>query len=158
MAYYSAFSASGDAMTENRAILIVEDNPQDEMLILRTLKNINIENKIDIVRDGQQALDYLFCDGVFSGRNPELPALVLLDTELPMISGIDVLQKIRSDPRTKSQPVAIMTSTQEEHEQMKGLQGGANILVRKPLDLPKLSKTVARLGVYWVATNPAQQG
>lgn len=138
-------------MTDSRAVLVVEDDPQDEMHILETLSSINLTNKVDVVRDGQQALDYIFCSGEFSGREPRLPALILLDIELPRVSGIDVLHKIRADPRTASQPIALMTSSQEEHERLKPFQGGVNMLVQKPLDFAKLSKTVARLGVYWMA-------
>ncbi len=135
-------------------ILLVEDNPQDEMLILRALKKINLANQVDIARDGQQAVDYLFGEGEFSERpRPELPTVVLLDIGLPRLSGLEVLARIRADARTRLLPVVILTSSDEERDRLKSYQNGANSFVRKPLEFAEFAETVARLGVYWLATN-----
>lgn len=137
-----------------KSILLVEDNPQDEMLILRGLRKINLANEVDVVRDGQQALDYLFRDGEFAGRSgPELPTVVLLDIGLPRLSGLEVLERLRADDRTRLLPVVILTSSDEERDRLKSYESGANSFVRKPLDFAEFAETVARLGVYWLATN-----
>ncbi|MGZ6317423.1 MAG: response regulator [Anaerolineales bacterium] len=140
-------------------ILLVEDNPQDEVLILRTLRKSNLANRIDVARDGQQALDYLFCQGEFAGRNPEeLPAVVLLDIGLPRLSGLEVLERLRAVPRTRLLPVVILTSSDEETDRLKSYEDGANSFVRKPVNFAEFSETVARLGIYWIATNQPPQG
>lgn len=141
-------------MTIAKTILLVEDNPQDEMLTLRALRRANLANRIDVARDGQQALDYLFRAGEFVDREgPELPAVVLLDIGLPRLSGLEVLECLRADPRTALLPVVILTSSDEEHDRHKSYQNGANSFVRKPVDFADFAETVARLGVYWLATN-----
>ncbi len=143
-------------MTKN--LLIVEDNPQDEALTLHALRKINLANRIDVVRDGQQALDYLFHQGEFADRNgPDLPTAVLLDIGLPRISGLEVLSRIRADPRTRLLPVVILTSSDEERDRLAGYQNGANSFVRKPLDFAEFAAVVAQLGVYWLATNEPLQ-
>ena len=139
---------------KSKSIMLVEDNPQDEMLILRALKKANVANCIDVVRDGQQALDFLFNQGEFhdpSGR--DLPTVILLDIGLPRLSGLDVLEKIRADQLTSLVPVVILTSSDEERDRLRSYECGANSFVRKPLDFSEFSATVARLGVYWIATN-----
>jgi CheY-like chemotaxis protein len=137
-----------------KTLLLVEDNPQDEALTLRALRKINIANQIDVVRDGQQALDYLFRQGEFADRKtPELPTAILLDISLPRINGLDVLARLRADPRTKLVPVVILTSSDEERDRLASYQQGANSFVRKPLDFSEFAEVVARLGVYWLATN-----
>jgi len=139
---------------ENKVILLVEDNPQDELLILRALKKAHIANRVDVVRDGQQAVDYLFNQGEFhipAGRHP--PVVVLLDIGLPRLSGLEVLAIIRADPRTRLQPGVILTSSDEERDRLRSYENGANSFVRKPLDFTEFSETVARLGIYWVVTN-----
>lgn len=137
-----------------KTILLVEDNPQDEMLILRALKKINLVNQVDVARDGQQALDHLFCVGEFAAREDKrLPAVVLLDIGLPRLSGLEVLARIRDDPRTRLLPVVMLTSSDEERDRLKSYEDGANSFVRKPLDFAEFVETVARLGVYWLATN-----
>lgn len=139
-----------------KSVLLVEDNPQDEMLILRALKKINLANEVDVARDGQQALDYLFGEGEQSGRaDAALPAVVLLDIGLPRVSGLQVLERLRADPRTRLLPVVILTSSDEEQDRLRSYQNGANSFVRKPLDFAEFAETVARLGVYWLATNEA---
>lgn len=142
-----------------RTILLVEDNPQDEMLILRALRKINLANAVDVARDGQQALDYLFAEGEFAGRAGESPpTVVLLDIGLPRLSGLEVLARLRADPRTRMQPVAILTSSDEERDRLKSYEHGANSFVRKPLEFAEFAQTVARLGIYWLATNEPPQG
>lgn len=137
-----------------RSILLVEDNPQDEMLILRALKKINLANEVDVVRDGQQAVDYLFGEGEFAARaGTQLPAVVLLDIGLPRLSGLEVLARLRADPRTRLLPVVILTSSDEDKDRLKCYERGANSFVRKPLAFAEFAETVARLGVYWLATN-----
>ena len=137
-----------------RSILLVEDNPQDEMLILRSLKKINLANSVDVVRDGQQALDYLFGENEFASRTEaELPSVVLLDIGLPRLSGLEVLARLRIDHRTRLLPIVILTSSDEEKDRLKSYEKGANSFVRKPLDFAAFAETVARLGVYWLATN-----
>ncbi len=137
-----------------KAILLVEDNPQDEMLILRALRRANLTNPVDVARDGQQALDYLFRQGDYASREgPDLPVVVLLDIGLPRLSGLEVLERLREDKRTVLLPVVILTSSDEEQDRLKSYQSGANSFVRKPMDFAQFAETVARLGVYWLATN-----
>jgi CheY-like chemotaxis protein len=137
-----------------KTILLVEDKRQDEMLILRSLKKINLANQVDVVRDGQQALDYLFREGEFVGRiGPELPTVILLDLNLPRLSGLEVLERLRLDSRTRLMPVVVLTSSDEERDRLHSYENGANSFVRKPLDFGEFAETVARLGVYWLATN-----
>lgn len=138
----------------NTTILLVEDNPQDEMLILRSLKKANIGNRIDVARDGQQALDYLFgAGGAACSPGARLPAVILLDIGLPKLSGLEVLQRIRQDERTRLIPVVVLTSSDEDNDRLRSYQNGANSFVRKPLEFAAFAETVARLGVYWVLTN-----
>jgi len=137
-----------------KTILLVEDNRQDEMLIMRALRKINLANTVDIVRDGQQALDYLFREGEFAGRpDTGSPAVVLLDINLPRVNGLDVLRQLRRDPRTSVVPVVLLTSSDEEQDRLTGYEEGANSFVRKPLDFSEFAETAARLGVYWMITN-----
>ena len=139
---------------KNISILLVEDNPQDELLILRALKKANVANRIDVVRDGQQAVDYLFNQAEFhvpGGRN--LPTVILLDIGLPRLSGLEVLERIRTDQRTRLVPVVMLTSSDEERDRLQSYENGANSFVRKPLDFSEFAETVARLGIYWVAIN-----
>ncbi len=138
---------------KNKAILIVEDNPQDERLILRALRKANLANTIDVVRDGQQALDYLFVEGEFAARAPGLPAVILLDIGLPRLSGLQVLERLRADPRTHLLPVVILTSSDEERDRLQSYENGANSFVRKPVEFAELAETVARLGIYWLLIN-----
>lgn len=142
-----------------KTILLVEDNPQDEMLILRALRKANVANHIDVARDGQQALDYLFREGEFAGREGAgLPTVALLDIGLPRLNGLEVLERLRADPRTELLPVVILTSSDEERDRLKSYENGANSFVRKPVDFAEFAETVARLGVYWLATNEPPLG
>lgn len=137
-----------------KTILLAEDNPQDEMLILRSLRKANLANEVDIVRDGQQALDYLFCEGEFAQRTDAgVPTVMLLDIGLPRLSGLEVLARLRADARTRLLPVVILTSSDEERDRLRSYENGANSFVRKPLDFADFAETVARLGIYWLATN-----
>jgi CheY-like chemotaxis protein len=146
-------------MNKPKTILLVEDNHQDEMLIVRALKKVNLANQVEVARDGQQALDYIFREGEFAARpGTDLPAVVLLDIKLPRVNGLDVLNKLRADPRTKLLPVTILTSSDEERDRLQSYKNGANSFVRKPLDFAEFAETVARMGVYWLAVNkPAQE-
>lgn len=138
----------------SKIILLVEDNPQDEMLVLRALRKANVVNRVDVARDGQQALDYLFREGDYSGlADTELPAVILLDIGLPRVSGLDVLERLRADERTALLPVVILTSSDEERDRLKSYENGANSFVRKPVEFSEFAETVARLGIYWLATN-----
>lgn len=137
-----------------KTILLVEDNPQDELLILRSLRKANLANEVDVVRDGQQALDYLFREGEFAQRaGAGLPTVMLLDIGLPRLSGLEVLEHLRADARTHLLPVVILTSSDEERDRLRSYENGANSFVRKPLDFADFAETVARLGIYWLATN-----
>lgn len=141
-------------MMGNKTILLVEDNPQDEMLTLRALKKANVANRVDVARDGQQALDYLFREGEFAGREGDaLPTVVLLDIGLPRLSGLQVLERLRVDQRTQLLPVVVLTSSDEELDRLRSYEIGANSFVRKPVDFSEFAETVARLGIYWLATN-----
>lgn len=145
-------------MNTNKTILLVEDNSQDEKLILRSLRKVNLANQVDVVRDGQQALDYLFREGEFAGRErDDFPAIVLLDIGLPRVSGLEVLKRLRGDPRTRLQPVVMLTSSDEERDRLASYEDGANSFVRKPLDFAEFAETVARLGIYWLAVNKPPQ-
>ena len=137
-----------------KSILLVEDNAQDEMLTLRALRKANVANVIDVVRDGQQALDYLFRGGEFANRaGSSLPAVVILDIGLPKLNGLEVLARLRADPRTALLPVVILTSSDDERDRMQGYESGCNSFVRKPVSFAEFADTVARLGIYWLATN-----
>jgi CheY-like chemotaxis protein len=137
-----------------RSILLVEDNRQDEMLILRALKKVNVVNRIDVVRDGQQALDWLFREGEFANTDRAgLPTVVLLDIDLPRVSGLEVLRQLRADERTRLLPIVILTSSDGEQDRLRIYQSGANSFVRKPLVFAQFAEAVARVGVYWLAVN-----
>ena len=133
-------------------ILLVEDNPDDEALTLRAFKRSNIANELEVVRDGQEALDYLFGDG--ADERPAA-ALILLDLKLPKVDGLEVLAQIRAHERTKLTPVVILTSSREETDLIAGYGGGANSYVRKPVDFDQFSESVRQLGLYWLVVNEA---
>jgi CheY-like chemotaxis protein len=139
---------------KEKSILLVEDNPQDEMLTLRALRRANLINRVDVARDGQQALDYMFREGEFANRDgPDLPAVVLLDIGLPRLSGLEVLERLRADERTQLIPVVILTSSDDERDRLKSYENGCNSFVRKPVEFSEFAETVVRLGIYWLATN-----
>ena len=137
-----------------RVILIVEDNPGDEALTLRAFKKSGISNKIVVTRDGAEALDYLFCTGEFVDRNPvELPAVILLDLNLPKVGGLEVLRRIRDDAATRLIPVVILTSSDEQEDRLNGYELGANSYVRKPVEFNQFASAVQQLGLYWLLLN-----
>lgn len=137
----------------NKRVLLVEDNPQDELLILRGLRKANVKAPIDVVRDGQQAIDYLFRTGEFSDREETLPSFVLLDMNLPKLSGLDVLSRLRAEQRTRILPVVVFTSSDENSDRLSGYKIGANSFVCKPLELSEFMASVGQLGTYWLETN-----
>lgn len=140
-------------MTE-KIILLVEDNPKDEALTKRALKQCNVVNQIVVVRDGAEALDYLFADGAHAGRDTLARlAVILLDLRLPKVDGHEVLRRIRSDDRTKLLPVVILTSSDEEGDIVKSYSAGANSYVRKPVNFDDFARAVRDLGLFWLVTN-----
>lgn len=137
-----------------RVILLVEDNPSDEELTLRALKKSNILNRVIVVRDGAEALDWLFTQGVHANRSPdEVPQIVLLDLKLPKIDGLEVLRTIRADERTKLLPVVVLTSSIQEQDVVTSYGLGANSYVRKPVDFTQFVEAVRQLGLYWLVLN-----
>jgi two-component system response regulator len=139
---------------ENKVILLVEDNPRDEALTLRALKKSNIANEVVVARDGVEALDYFSGAGKFAGRDlDEMPQLILLDLKLPKIDGLQVLQKVRADERTRRLPVVIFTSSSEEEDMIKSYDLGANSYVRKPVDFDRFMEATKQLGLYWLILN-----
>ena len=139
-----------------KSILLVEDNPDDEALTLRALKQNNIVNEVIVARDGVEALDYLFRRGVHANRdNNQHPAVILLDLKLPKIDGLEVLRQLRSDERLKLLPVVILTSSKEEQDIVNGYHLGANSYIRKPVDFNKFVEAVRQLGIYWLMLNEA---
>jgi two-component system response regulator len=139
---------------KHRQILLVEDNPDDEALTVRALKKSNVANEIVIVRDGAEAVDYLFRQGTFSGGGiRDLPQVVLLDLNLPKLDGLGVLRRIREDPRTRLLPVVILSSSDEGHDRLQSYSLGANSYVRKPVDFEQFLTAAAQLGSYWLVLN-----
>jgi CheY-like chemotaxis protein len=141
-----------------KTILLVEDDPDDEALALRALKQHRLTNDIVVVRDGVEALDYLFCTGPYATRDPEPPFVVLLDLKLPKLDGLEVLRLLRSDDRTRFVPVVVLTSSDEEQDIMRGYSLGANSYVRKPIDFAQFSEAVRQLGLYWLLLNEVPRG
>lgn len=140
----------------NKVILLVEDNPDDVELTLRALSKNNITNEVVVVRDGVEALDYLFGAGKHSGRDTSaVPAVILLDLKLPKVGGLEVLRRLRSDSRTKLVPVVILTSSKEQEDLVNGYSLGANSYVRKPVDFIQFTEAVRQLGLYWLLLNEA---
>lgn len=139
-----------------RVILLVEDNPHDEELTLRAFKKSKILNPVVVARDGVEALDYLFARGTHEGRDPTvMPQLILLDLKLPRIDGLEVLEALRKDERTKLLPVVILTSSKEEQDLIRGYSLGANSYVRKPVDFVQFLEAVRQLGLYWLMLSEA---
>lgn len=135
-------------------ILLVEDNPTDAELTIRALKKKNLTNKLVWVKDGAEALDFLFATGEYAERNTEdLPKLVLLDLRMPKVDGLEVLQKIKSDERTKKIPVVVLTSSKEDEDIVKSYKLGVNSYVSKPVEFDEFTKAVSTLGLYWILLN-----
>ncbi len=138
----------------SKTILLVEDNPDDEALTLRALKQNKILNEVAVARDGAQALEYLFGTGAHAGRDANnLPQLVLLDLKLPKVSGLEVLKRLRSDERTRLTPVVILTSSKEDRDLVEAYGLGANSYVVKPVDFSQFLEAARQLGLYWLVLN-----
>jgi two-component system, response regulator len=137
-------------------ILLVEDNPKDMKLTLHALNSRRLANRIEVIRDGEEALDYVFCRGRFADRRFEQPPrLILLDLKLPKIDGLEVLRAIKSDPRTTAIPVVILTSSTEESDMVQGYHFGVNAYIQKPVDFDQFTKMVEQLGIFWMVVNHA---
>jgi two-component system, response regulator len=141
---------------DKKIILLVEDNPDDVALTLRAFKKNNIVNELIVVRDGAEALDYLFGTGQYQGRDLSvMPQLILLDLKLPKIDGLEVLRRLRADERTRLLPVVILTSSKEEQDLVNGYELGANSYIRKPVNFTGFSEAVRQLNLYWLVLNEA---
>jgi CheY-like chemotaxis protein len=134
-------------------VLYVEDNPDDVELTLRSLRRHNLANRLHVVRDGAEALDFLFAAGAYAGRRVGGTRLVLLDLKLPKVDGLEVLRRIKSDERTRTIPVVVLTSSREERDLIESYRLGVNSYIVKPVDFDKFAEAVAQLGLYWLVTN-----
>ncbi len=142
-----------------RLILLVEDNPDDEVLARRALKKNNIGNEVVVTRDGVEALDYLFGRGAYEGRDlGVMPQVVLLDLKLPKVDGLEVLRRLRADQRTRLLPVVVLTSSREQQDLVDSYGYGANSYIRKPVDFAQFVEAVRQLGLYWLVLNETPQG
>jgi two-component system response regulator len=141
-----------------QSILLVEDDPDDEALTLRELARQNVVNKIDVVRDGAEALEYLFGEGAYEGRDvSRLPTLMILDLKLPKVDGFEVLRQVRADERTRLMPVVVLTSSDEQKDRLESYSLGANSYVRKPVAFEDFREAVRQLHLYWLLLNePAE--
>jgi CheY-like chemotaxis protein len=136
----------------NQAILLVEDNPDDEALTLRALRKVNILNDVTVAHDGAEALDYLFA-GAGAGAEAIRPSLILLDLNLPKVDGMELLHRIRTDERTQIIPVVVLTSSKEQEDVLAGYRGGANGYVRKPVKFADFAEAVSTIGMFWLLLN-----
>lgn len=135
-------------------ILLVEDDPSDVELTRHALRKHNLGNRIEVVRDGAEALDFIFCTGAYAGRSIEdSPRLILLDLKLPKVDGLEVLQRLKSDPRTRKIPVVVLTSSREERDIVESYRLGANSYIVKPVDFEQFTEAVRQLGLYWLLFN-----
>jgi len=140
--------------TEQSEILLVEDNPDDAELTLHALRKNNLANHIHLARDGEEALDFLFCRGAHRGRRPDHPPrVILLDLKLPKVDGLEVLRQVKGDPRTRAIPVIILTSSREEKDLINGYALGVNSYIQKPVNFDQFRETVKQLGLYWLLVN-----
>ena len=139
---------------EKKIIMLVEDNPDDITLTLRAIKKNNITNEVVVMRDGVEALDYLFATGEHAGRDVSvMPMVILLDLKMPKMNGLEVLQRLRADVRTKLLPVVILTSSKEEQDLINSYDLGANSYIRKPVDLVQFTEAISQLKLYWLILN-----
>ncbi len=139
---------------KNVEILLVEDNPNDVELTLRAFKKNNLTNPIEVVRDGAEALEFIFGTGAFAGRQVENgPKIILLDLKLPKVDGLEVLRRVKSDPRTKTIPVVVLTSSREERDIVESYQLGVNSYIVKPVDFDQFIESARLLGLYWLLLN-----
>jgi len=139
---------------DRKTILLVEDNPDDEALTLRALKKNNILNEVVVARDGVQALEYLFAEGAYAGRDLRvMPQIILLDLKLPKVDGLEVLRRLRADERTRLLPVIMLTTSTEQSDLLDSYRLGANSYVRKPVDFLEFTEAVRNLGLYWLDVN-----
>ena len=135
-------------------IILIEDNPNDAELVLRALKKHGLANKLQLLQDGAEALDFIFATGAFAGREiNHRPKLILLDLKLPKVDGLEILRRIKADERTRSVPVVVMTSSQEEKDIVESYSLGVNSYIVKPVDFDKFVQSVADLGLYWLLLN-----
>ncbi len=134
-------------------ILLVEDNPHDEMLALHAFKRQNIANEVHVVRDGAEALEYIFCTGAYADRQIENPKVILLDLKLPLVDGIEVLRQIRGNPQTKLIPVVVLTSSSEQRDLVETYELGVNSYILKPVDFDQFNEVARHLGYYWMLLN-----
>ncbi len=142
-------------MTENHVeILLIEDNPNDLALTLHAFKKNNLANHIHVVRDGAEALEFIFCTGAYANRNIENGSkVILLDLKLPLVDGLEVLRRIKADPRTQKIPVVVLTSSREERDIVESYQLGVNSYIVKPVDFEQFTASVRTLGMYWLLLN-----
>jgi len=139
---------------KSKIILLVEDNPDDVQLTLRALKKSKIMNEVVVAQDGVEALEYLFGTGKYAGRDTKvLPQVVLLDLKMPRMDGLETLQRIRKDERTKLLPVVVLTTSSEDRDRVESYHFGANSYVRKPVDFNSFAEAVNQLGLYWLVLN-----
>ncbi len=139
---------------ESMTILLAEDNPRDAEMTLRSLKKHNIANSVHWVKDGAEALEFMFCEGAYAQRDPSgAPKLVLLDIKMPKVDGIEVLRRLKADARTRTTPVVIMTSSNEERDVVESYKLGANSYIVKPVQFEAFLDTVSKIGLYWLLTN-----
>lgn len=134
-------------------ILLVEDNPDDEELTLHSLNNHHLANYIHVVRDGAEALDWIFRTGKYTDRPNQNPKLILLDLKLPKVDGLEVLRRIKSDPHTRAIPVVILTSSREERDIVQSYESGVNSFITKPVDFEQFTEAIRQLGLYWLLLN-----
>ncbi len=146
-------------MIENAVeILLVEDNPNDVELTLHALRKNHISNRIHVVRDGAEGLEFIFCTGAYAERNiQETPKVILLDLKLPKVDGLEVLQRIKADPRTRATPVVVLTSSREERDVVESYRLGVNSYIVKPVDFKKFTEAVQQMGLYWLLLNQPLQ-
>ena len=143
-------------MTKKKVLLLVDDNPDDVELTMMAFEDCKIANEIVVAKDGAEALDFLFCTGAYADRDPTvLPEVVLLDINLPKVDGLEVLRRLRANPKTKRLPVVLLTSSNEERDLIRGYDLGANSFIRKPVDFTQFTEAARALGLYWLVLNHA---